>query len=433
MKMKKWLAAVLTVVLLLGLAGCGDEEAAVYVQSVQEIVGMGSIALGDKFPGMVVSENVTEIQKDNNKTVAEILVKEGDDVAPGQELFSYDSDELQLTLDKQKLELEQMQTQIESYKDQIAALEKEKKTAPQNDQLQYTVQIQSLQADQKETEFNIKAKEAEIAQSESILENITVLSPVAGRVQSISENGTDNYGNPLPYITIQQTGSYRIKGTIGELQRGSLMEGTRMRILSRMNDREFWTGTVTMVDYENPSQGTGNEMYYGSYVDSMSSSSKYPFYVELDSAEGLILGQHVYLEVDGGVSGGTGLQLPSYFVCTEESGESFVWAENSKGKLEKRILTLGDYNEMMDTYEVLEGLSPEDYIAVPNMDTCKTGVPTTHDYVEPDPMENMPMDGGFADGNAMDGDFAEGDFTEGDFAENDAADNVIGGADEVGG
>ncbi len=48
--------------------------------------------------GMVVSENVTEIKKDSEKTVKEVLVKEGDDVNKGDKLFEYDTDELQLSL-----------------------------------------------------------------------------------------------------------------------------------------------------------------------------------------------------------------------------------------------------------------------------------------------------------------------------------------------
>lgn len=387
MKMKRWLCGALTVCMLLGFAGCADEGAAVYVQPVSEVAAGGSIALGDKFPGMIVSENVTEIQRDMDKTVAELKVKAGDDVTEGQELFSYDSDELQLTLDKQKLELEQLEATVENYKDQIATLEKEKKSASQSAQLQYTVEIQTAQLNQKEAEINIATKQTEIEQTEKLLENITVVSPVSGRVQAINENGTDSYGNSQAYITIQQAGSYRVKGTLGELQRGGILEGTRMKIISRTDETQFWTGTVTLVDYENATQGSSSDMYYGVASDSMTSSSKYPFYVELDSADGLILGQHVYLEVDSGSAVSTGLQLPSYFVCSEEDGDTYVWAEN-KSKLEKRAVTLGSYDEMMDTYEIVSGLTQEDYIAFPDEEMCHVGAPTTHEDVEPEADEN---------------------------------------------
>ena len=36
---------------------------------------------------------------------------------------------------------------------------------------------------------------------------------------------------------------------------------------------------------------------------------------------------------------------------------------------------------MTDTYEVLDGLTAEDYIAFPDAELCREGVPTTHDQV----------------------------------------------------
>ena len=389
MKMKKWLTLVLAVCLMLTVTACGDDGTGVYVQSVADLANLGGIAPGDRFAGVVVSENVAEIEKDSDKTVAELMVREGDDVTVGQELFSYDTDQLQLTLDKQKLELEQLQATIENYKDQIAELEKDRKKASSSDKLQYTVQIQSMQVDLKEAELNLTAKENEVAQTESILSNAVVVSPVTGRIQSISESGMDNYGNALPYITIQQAGSYRIKGTIGELQRGGITEGIRMKIISRLDAGKFWLGTVSLVDYENPTQGNDNNMYYGMATDEMTTSSKYPFYVELDSTEGLLLGEHVYMELDAGEEEAAGLSISSAFLCYEEDGSAYVWAEN-RGKLEKRAVTVGEYNMMLDTFEVLDGLTEEDYIAFPDAELCVEGASTTHESVA---QEETPVEG----------------------------------------
>ena len=373
--MKKWMALCLTVALCLAMAACAADENAVYVQSVADLADMGGIAPGDKFPGIVVSENTTEIQKDSSMVVEELLVKEGDDVVAGQKLFVYDTQQMQLNLDKQRLELEQLEATIENYEDQIEELEDERSEADESDRLEYTIQIQTLQLDLKEAKINLKAKQTAVAQSESLLENTEVVSPVDGRIQSISENGMDNYGNPLPYITIQQTGAYRVKGTIGELQRGAIMEGTRLEVRSRTDD-SFWTGTVTLVDYENPSQGAPNGMYYGMSSDEMGNSSKYPFYVELDTTKGLILGQHVYLQLENQEEEQQGLSIGSAFIAYDELGSPFVWAENN-GKLEKRPVTLGDYNMMNDTYAVMAGITEEDYIAFPNPELCIVGAATT--------------------------------------------------------
>ena len=377
MKLRKRLSLVLLFCVVLCLTACGSQENAVYVQSVKDLSRLGGIAPGDRFPGMVVSENVTEIQKDQDKVIEALHVKEGQDVVEGQELFTYDMDQLQLALDKQRLELEQLKANIESYKSQIESLKKDEARATGSAKLQYTIEIQSLEVDLKEAELNLTAKEKEVAQTESMLANVTVVSPVTGRITGIHENGYDNYGNPLPYITIQQAGSFRIKGTLGELQRGGILEGTRMKIVSRTDETVFWYGTVTLVDYESPSQGSENDMYIGGNTDPMSASSKYPFYVELESSEGLLLGQHVYLEVDTGEEESSALTVGSAFVCYEEDGSAYVWAERS-GKLEKRAVVTGEYNYMLDTVEILQGITEEDFIAFPDPELCVEGAPTTH-------------------------------------------------------
>ena len=190
MKLKKWTAAALALGLLLSLSGCGDKGPAVYVQSVKTLTELGGIGAEDRFAGLVVSENVVEIQRDSDKSVEELLVREGDDVAQGQELFRYDVEQVQLTLDKQKLELEQLNATIESLKEQIEQLKKDRDRSWGTQKLQYTVQIQTTEVDLKEAELKVKSKEAEIAKSEEILENTTVVSPVNGRIQVVASGHT---------------------------------------------------------------------------------------------------------------------------------------------------------------------------------------------------------------------------------------------------
>ena len=376
--MKKAAAMVLVGCLLLGLSSCSVKENHVFVQKVSALSQLGGIAPADRFSGIVVSESVTEIQRDKDKVVAALYVREGDDVTEGQQLFTYDTDQLQLTLEKQKLELEQLASSIENYGTQIAQLEKDRDRAyAAADKLKYTLQIQTNQIDLKEAELNLKTKQSEVLKSEHLLANALVKSPVTGRVTSISEEDTDEYGKPKAYITIQQTGSYRVKGQINEMQRGAVMEGSRMRMESRLNPEEYWMGTVTLVDYENPVQGNSNSYSGSSDSDEMSASSRYPFYVELDSSDGLILGQHLYLSAASETVSLEGVTLGSAFVCYDEEGNCFVWAENGQGKLEKRAIELGNYDMMSDAYEILSGLEEEDYVAFPDEAVCVEGAPTT--------------------------------------------------------
>ena len=394
--MKRKLAAALVCALCLTLSACGGSGTAVYVQSVERLAAMGGIAPGNRFLGMVVSEHTAEINRDADKTIAELLVKEGDDVQEGQALFSYDTEELQLNLDKKNLELEQLKSSIESYKEKIKTLERERSGLSGTAKLQYTVEIQSAQVDQKEVELKLKTKEDEVKKAQELLDNSTVTSPITGRVQKINENDTtDSDGKPAAYITIQQSGAYRVKGVLGELQRGSLKEGDRVKLVPRTEENAAWTGTVTLVDYENPTQGSDTDRYYGSSSDEMTTASRYPFYVELDSTDGLMLGQHLYIELDTGADA-PGVGISGAFLCYNEDGSAYVWAEKG-GKLEKRAVTLGDYDPMTDVQKITEGLSMEDYIAYPDPELCRSGAPTTHDQpvVETEPvMEPVVEEGG---------------------------------------
>ena len=394
--MKRKLAAALVCALCLTLSACGGSGTAVYVQSVERLAAMGGIAPGNRFLGMVVSEHTAEINRDADKTIAELLVKEGDDVTEGQALFSYDTEELQLNLDKKNLELQQLKSSIETYKQKIATLEKERDTVSGTARLQYTVEIQSAQVDQKEAELKLKTKEDEVKKAQELLDNPTVVSPITGRVQKINESDTTGSdGKPSAYIVIQQSGSYRVKGVLGELQRGSLKEGDRVKLVPRTDDNTVWTGSVTLVDYENPSQGSESDRNMGIASDEMSTASKYPFYVALDSTDGLMLGQHLYIELDTG-DDAPGVGISGAFLCYNEDGSAYVWAEKG-GKLEKRAVTLGEYDPMTDVQKITEGLSLEDYIAYPDPELCQPGAPTTHDQpvVETEPvMEPVVEEGG---------------------------------------
>lgn len=407
MNKKRFAAFGAAVCLAASLVGCGSDKTAVYVQQVSVLSGISST---DKFSAMVVSENITEIKKDSDKDVSELLVKEGQDVKEGDPLFTYDTDQLQLAADKLDLEREQLNSSMSDYDTQIGDLERDRDKASADRKLQYTIQIQSLQVSKKEAELNMKTKVAELEKAQKLLDNATITSPVTGRIQSVNENGTDSQGNPAAYITIQQAGAYRVKGIIGELQQNALRQGDKVLMTSRVDSSKTWTGTVSQIDYENPVKNDNNGYMMSSSSDSVNQSSKYYFYVELDSMDGLIMGQHLYLQRDSGDGTVSGVPVQSAYICFEDDGSAYVWAEGSHGKLEKRTVTLGEYNEETDLYDVTGGLSETDYIAFPDAELCKPGVAVSHTPVvseEDGGVSDAGMDGGMSDGG-MDAGMADG-------------------------
>ena len=368
------------VCLAIGLSGCASGQK-IPVVSVSEILGIGPIGMNNRYAGVVEAGESVSVNKDASLEIAEVAVQAGDAVSKGQVLFSYETEALGIEVERMQLEIEQMNNAITTKKSQITTLEKEQKTADSANKLQYTLQIQQLQLDIKETEYKVTAKQKEIDRSKTRMADANVLSPVAGHVKEINANGETNpqTGEPKPFIVITQEGDFRVRGIVNEQNAGDFSVDMPVIIRSRTDESVLWQGVVSAVDWENPVQSSSAMMY--GQVDEMTSSSKYPFYVKLQSDEGLMLGQHVYIEPDNGQMNageeGAGFYLPSYFICNLDTEEPYVWAADSRDKLEKRVVTLGNYNIESDSYEIMEGLALEDCIAYPDA-SCKAGAPVRY-------------------------------------------------------
>jgi HlyD family secretion protein len=361
------------------LSGCSGSGTTVSVQSVGLITGTASAGAYDRYAGVVESGDTIEIQKNENMTVKEVKVKTGDTVKTGQVLFVYDTESMNVELEKQQLELEQLKNTITTKNDQITALQKEKQSAGSSEQLDYTIQIQELQVDVKEAEYNVTAKGKEIERTKAVLENAEVTATVDGTVQSINTDGsTSDDGTAKPFMTITQSGDYRIKGNINEQNKGSLSQGQAVIIRSRTDESVTWSGTVDTIDWDHPVSGDNSGVVINSSdsSDTMTSSSKYPFYIKLSDDDGLMLGQHVYIEPDYGQDSQQAFSLSANFIV-DPDGDAYVWAAGSGDKLEKRSVKLGEYDEALDSYQILDGLSAKDYIADPSED-CKEGAPVSY-------------------------------------------------------
>ena len=180
-------------------------------------------------------------------------------------------------------------------------------------------------------------------------------------------------------MTIMAVGTYRVKGTVNEQNRSSVYEGMEMLVWSRVEDR-YWKGTITEIKEDN-GEGNQQDNYGYGYGDSSSDngSTNYPFYVELENSDDLMLGQHVYLEEDRGQGKRkSGIWLPDYYFTMDEDGSTWVWAASTTNVLEKRMVSLGDYDEDLELFQVLSGLDTDDYITTPYDESLKEGLPVIY-------------------------------------------------------
>ncbi len=345
-------------------SGSGSSDDKVYVQSVSSIVNQAS-GVVNRFNGVVESQETYEVKVDTDRKVKEVNVEVGDEVKTGDVLLTYDTDEQTTQIKQAKLELEEMQDEIDNTTQQINTLVAERDKAAEEDKFDYTTQIQSQQNTIQQKKYDMEAKQLEIDKLQKKIDESTVVSEVDGVVKSINNGqSSDSSDSSDAYMTVMQTGDYRVKGTINEQNVWSLSEGQSVILRSRVDDSVTWTGTITKIDTENQVQDNNNN---NSYSDSSTEqATKYPFYVQLDSSENLILGQHLYIELDEGQQEvKEGIWLYSYYIVQEDGEDPYVWADNGKGKLEKRTVELGEHDESLDEYEVTSGLAMDDMIAAP--------------------------------------------------------------------
>ena len=282
-----------------------------------------------------------------------------------------------------------MRNEASSLQSQIATLEKEKKQAGKDEQLSYTIEIETNKMNLKKNEYSQKSKQAEITKLENTMGNTEVRSSIDGVIQKIdtsklasddeSSDGLD-MGDDFSYsdesssgsgknafITILSTGAYRIKGTVNEMNANSIIEGQPVIVRSRVDEKQIWRGTMGSVDRESANSQSDSMYSFGmmdASGDSQTSSTTYPFYVELEQSDGLMLGQHVYIEMDEGQEEKKeGIWLSEFYIMDADTNSPYVWAADENKRLEKRSVVLGQYDENLGEYEIADGLTKKDCIA----------------------------------------------------------------------
>lgn len=364
------IALVLSLALL--LTGCG-EEAVVNAVQVRMVTRAGEAV--DHYAGVVVSEHTLEVRRDLSRVVDEIFVSVGDVVAEGQVLFRYDSDELNLMLDRQELDLDRLEADVKSKEKQIKEIEEELKKATGDIKTQLNIQLRQLETDLAQAEYDIEDLEAEIEKTKQLIKDVDVKSTIHGTVRKIDSSAE-------VFITIQQTGAYQIRGVLNELNLESgIKAGAEVVVISRLDPEQTWKGTVSNVDFNN-TQSNGYDDMYG-YTDSLSSTTGYPFYVTLEHTEGLLLGQHVYVRLAGvNENDRSRILMPESYLMSVRYDEKTlitsadIWCVNDEGRLEKREVVLGEFVMEHGCYVVLDGLTMEDYVADPTNPDCAEGVRT---------------------------------------------------------
>ena len=378
---------IITLLLVLALLGggayylyqrdFGGSGESAYVQSVSAIIGSGNVGLYAQYNGIVEAKDVIEVNPNGSMPVKECYVSAGSKVREGEPLFCYDVDDLELQYAQIEIDISGVENNLRTYRDQLSALNTKLSKAKEEERYTIELDIQTVELDIRKAEFDLEDKHRRADEMRKVIDASEVLSPVTGTVRSVRDNSGSSdpfgygYGDSSgAYITIIAGTAFCVKGTVDEQTIYTLYVGMPVLIRSRVNDR-ILRGTIYRIDTESPDSSQSTMYYYGGGE----SASKYAFYVEPDSIEGLMIGQHVVIDLNTDTDTSSALMLPAAFLF-EENGSYYAWAADADGRIEKRAVTVGTYDEVTECWEILDGLARRDRIAFPD-ETIHAGMLAT--------------------------------------------------------
>ncbi len=364
---KKFFLGVVSSVLIITVIGAGiwswrdgkKDEREVYVSNVAGMqLTMGS-GLWNRYTGVAETQQTWDLEFQSDKNIAEWYVEEGQEVAEGTALFRYDTAKTQGSLAQIQLDLETIANDKQNLHQQIEALEKAKQKAEKEEQVSYDIELLNAQASLKTKDLEEMNKRKEMESLQKVVDTATVSSPIAGMIKSLNKTGDkrNSNGEMAPFVSVIGTGGIRIKGMVNELNVASLEKDASVIVRSRADERMTWKGTISQIDVKAP-QNSMN-------MSGSGESTQYPFYVNMENTDGLMLGQHVLVEMDyGQEEEREGIWLDEFMIVDSDT-MPYVWADNGNGKLEKRNVVLGEYDKERSQYEITSGLSQSDWITFP--------------------------------------------------------------------
>lgn len=223
------------------------------------------------------------------------------------------------------------------------------------------------QAEIKELEFSIKMGEAEYRIMEKEADDGKVVAQFDGVIQGLVDQETARMEG-LPLMKVSGGGGYYVMGSVSELDLESISVGQKVDVMSWDTGMSY-EGTIVEIQ---PFPQENGSYYYGGSQN----VSYYPYKVFIDESAMLQDGYYVSTTLRQGEAEGQrgSLYVNNAFVISE-GASTYVYVRGEDGLLVKRRVRLGGM--LWGEYsKVVEGISPEDYLAFPYGKEVKEGAPT---------------------------------------------------------
>ncbi len=221
-----------------------------------------------------------------------------------------------------------------------------------------------MQETLRDLELSAREADLKISAAEKALDAGEVRAQMDGVVKKVGdpENPTASGG---AFLTVAGASGNYIQGYVPELQRDNLKVGDSVLVTSYQSGNVF-TATVNSVsDYPDTSQRDYNN----------SNSSLYPFTAFADES-GVTLQNGEWVQIstlDEDLSESGELYLWKAFI-REENGQKYVWIRDEDGTLKKQTIVTGVLAG--EGYQILSGVTMDDYVAFPYGKGLKDGAKT---------------------------------------------------------
>ncbi|MFB9757960.1 efflux RND transporter periplasmic adaptor subunit [Ectobacillus funiculus] len=272
-------------------------------------------------------------------SVKDIFVNEGDEVAKGQKLFSYENPELDLQIKQAELQEKRTSLQYDQVKENVKSLNEDIQKAKDEgaDATALNSQLKDLELQEKTTEIEKEQNQLEKQQLEKKQAELIVYSTINGRVQTLDKDAAQTssaaVGQAKVFIQLASKDPYRVEGTLSELQKAQVQPEQAITVTSKAVANKTWTGKIIEVsDY--PTTDATAEAAGGQGTQTI---SYYPFKAVLDTQDGLSPGYHVSLEIK--LSANKMIAAPRSSIV-EEGEEKFLYVVKA-GKLQKQPVKTG--------------------------------------------------------------------------------------------
>ncbi len=216
--------------------------------------------------------------------------------------------------------------------------------------------------------LDLKQSELKIRSTEKAVEEGAVLAKISGVVKK-SGDPSNPPGDGSAFLQVASTEGMYIRGGVSELLLDQIREGDLVNVSAGQS------GTCCQAEIREISPYPDESgMFSGIY--GAASASMYPFIAYVEEGGGTLISQE-WVQMD---AAGSGMEQPSDVLylwkafILEEEGRQYVYLRDEKGKLRKREITTG--RRSGEGYEVLSGVSWEDWLAFPYGKEVRNGAST---------------------------------------------------------